>query len=340
MKKIHAHIRSSGMYVPERVVKNDDLLKYMETSDEWIRQRSGISERRFAAPGEKCSDLARKAVENLLERGEVGAEEIDCVIFATLSPDILFPGSGVLMQDKLGWSEPFVPCYDIRQQCSGFLYGLEMAKSFVESGQYQNVLLVGAEVHSNALDFSDRGRAVTVLFGDGAAAVVISRSPDERSRILLTENHADGSGALRGLHLKIFDMGKKPVVWYDPSDFETNAEMYPHMPSSKNLFSNAVRRMAAVGKSVLSRLDLTTDDIDWILPHQANARINKAVAEMMKIPDDKLLGNIHKYGNTSAATIPLLVAEFTGNGTIKRGDLLLFMAFGAGFTWGGAVARY
>lgn len=337
---INAFIRSAGMHVPENVVTNHDLPPSLDTSDEWIRPRSGIIERRYADPGVRTSDLAVKAVENLLARGDVKAEEIDCIIFATLSPDFFFPGGGVIMQEKLGWSKGTVPCFDIRQQCSGFIFGLQMAQSFVETGMYENVLLVGAEIHSNALDYSRRGRAVTVLFGDGAAAAVVSPARNDTSRILLTELHSDGSGALNGIHCKIFDIGQKPIIQYDPEDFDANADLFPEMPSSKNLFVNAVRRMVEVSLSALKRAGLGIEDVDWVLPHQANMRINASVAEHLAIPESKVLYNIHKYANTTAATIPLLLAEFTENGTIQRGDLLLMPAFGSGFTWGASVVRY
>ncbi len=338
--KMKAHIRSLGMYVPEVIVKNEDLPPEVETSDEWIRQRSGIEERRYAKPGQRTSDLAARAVENLLSRGDVQAEEIDCMILATLSPDYFFPGAGVIVQDKLGWSAGLIPCYDIRQQCSGFVYGLQMAQAFVETGMYQNVLLIGAEIHSNALDFSKRGRAVTVLFGDGAAAVVVSPAKDENSQILMTEIHADGSGALNGIHMKLHDIGKRPVIDYDPLDFEQNADLYPAMPSSKNLFSNAVRRMTEVSKSVLKKLGLRVEDIDWVVPHQANFRINNSVTDHLGIAKDKVLYNLQRYANTTAATIPLVLTEYVDKGVIRRGDLLLMPAFGSGFTWGAAIVRY
>ena len=335
-----ACIRSSGMYVPEKVVKNDDLAQLMTTSDEWIQRRSGICERRYAAEGDRCSDLAKRSVEDILGKGDVKAEEIDAIIFSTLSPDHHFPGCGVFLQEKLGWANRHIPCYDIRQQCSGFIYGLQMAQAFVETGMYENVLLVGAELHSNALEYNDRGRAVTVLFGDGAASVVVSRSTDENSGILITKVHADGEGALQGVHLKLFDIGKKPIVYYDPSDDDSNVGLFPEMPNPKNLFANAVRRMVEVSLSCLKDLGLTIHDVDWVLPHQANARINKMVAEYLEIPHEKVLYNIHKYGNTTAATIPLLLDEFSKNGTIKRGDLLLMVAFGSGFTWGAGIVRF
>jgi len=336
---IKSYIRAVGMYVPENVVKNNDLPQELNTSDEWIRQRTGVLERRYAEPGDRTSDLAKRAVENMLAKGIVKADEIDCLIFATLSPDFFFPGAGVFLQEKLGWADRHIPCYDIRQQCSGFVYGLQMAQAFIENSMYKNVLLVGAEIHSNALDFSERGRSVTVLFGDGAGVLVISPSTD-KSKILATEIHADGAGALNGIHMKLHDIGKRPLVYYNPFDFEANADLYPDMPSSRNLFTNAVRRMTEVSQSVLAKLNLSVSEIDWVVPHQANIRINKSVVEHLGISDDKVLYNVHKYGNTTAATIPLLLAEYTENNTIKRGDLLLTPAFGSGFTWGASVIRY
>ncbi len=335
-----AYIRSTGMYVPDTVVKNNDLAQLMETSDEWIQKRSGIRERRYADKGDRCSDLALRAVKNMLSKGAVKEEEIDCIIYATLSPDFHFPGAGVFLQDKLGWAERHIPCYDIRQQCSGFIYGLQMAQAFVETGMYENVLLMGAELHSNALEYNDRGRAVTVLFGDGAACAVISKAVDEKSMILSTRVHADGKGALNGVHLILFDIGRKPIVYYDPSDESQNQVLFPEMPNPKNLFANAVRRMAEVSLSSLENLGLTAADVDWVLPHQANKRINDMAAQYMGIPEEKVLANIHKYGNTTAATIPLLLDEYTVNGTIKRGDLILMVGFGSGFTWGAGIARY
>jgi 3-oxoacyl-[acyl-carrier-protein] synthase-3 len=327
------------MYVPEQVVTNDDLAKIMTTSDEWIVQRTGIRERRYAEVGVATSDLAAKATQNLLEKGEVRAEEIDCIILATLSPDYFFPGVGVFMQEKLGWSDRHVPCYDIRQQCSGFLYGMQMAQVFVETGTYDNVMLVGADLHSHALDYTDQGRALTVLFGDGAGVVVVSPSNSDQSRILHSEMHADGSGALNGLHAKVFDISKKPI-WYDPHDLESTVDLYPDMPGAKNLFVNAVRRMVEVAMSSLKHVGISVDDVDWMLAHQANMRINNMVADNLGIPAEKVLWNIHKFGNTSAATIPLLLTEFADNGTIKRGDLLVLVGFGSGFTWGSVVVRY
>jgi len=340
MSKRNAYIRSTGMYVPEKVVTNHDLAKIMDTSDEWIFQRSGIRERRYAQEGVTTSDLAVKATEHMLSKGEVSAEEIDCIIFATLSPDIMFPGTGVFLQNKLGWSGRHIPCYDIRQQCSGYIYGMQMAQAFIETGMYENVLVVGAEIHSHALDFTNRGRAVTVLFGDGAAVTVVSKGDSEKSGILHSEIYSDGSGALDGVHCKIFDAGKKPIIDYNVLDFEANEDLFPAMPKPKNLFANAVRRMSEATVSGLKRAGFSVADLDWLLPHQANVRIDKMVASQISLSGEKVLYNIHKFGNTTAATVPLLLCEYTDNGTIKRGDLIVMVGFGSGFTWGSVVVRY
>ena len=340
MSKTNAYIRTCGMHVPSRIVKNEDLASELNTSDQWIRERSGIRERRYADLGVRTTDLAKNAVEDLLARKEIDASEIDCIIFATLSPDIFFPGAGVFLQEKLGWAQRETACYDIRQQCSGFVYGLQMAQAFVENGMYENVLLVGAEIHSRGLEFAERGRAVTVLFGDGAAACVISACARGDSRIIDTECHADGRGALNGVHMKLFDFAKYPLIDYDPTNPEENRDFYPDMPAPKNLFSNAVRKMTQVSFSVLKKAGLRVADIDWVLPHQANMRINRMVADQLGVDRKKVLYNIAKFGNTTAATIPLLLAEFTEKGTIRRGDLMLMVAFGSGFTWGAGLVRY
>lgn len=339
-KERYAYIRSNGMYVPEKVVTNEDLTKLMDTSNEWIVQRTGINERRYADIGVNTSDLAKLAVENMLSKKEVKLKDIDCLIFATCSPDFLIPGTGVLLQDKLGISKSHIPCYDIRQQCSGYIYGLQMAKAFIETGVYENILVVGAELHSHALEMNTRGRAVSVIFGDGAACSVISATNNDSSCIISTSAFSDGAGAFKGMHGKLFDQSQKPIIWYDPKNDDENIDLYPVMASSKNLFTNAVRRMVEVAKKSLKENDLSLKDIKYLLPHQANMRINQMVADYLKVDQDKVLYNIHKYGNTTAATIPLLLSEFTDNGTIKRGDLILMVSFGVGFTWGSALIRY
>ena len=341
MGQYKAYIRATGGYLPEKVVTNNDLAQIMDTSDEWIMQRSGISERRYADTGVYNSDLALKATENLLQKNNINKDEIDCIIYATLSPDIMFPGTGVFLQEKLGISGSHIPCFDIRQQCSGFIYGVQMAQVFIEGGMYKNVLVVGSELHSHALDFSTRGRAVSVLFGDGAGVALISRTTDsEKSCILHSEVYSDGSGAMNGIHCKLFDVSKKPIIPFDPNNFDENAEFFPDMPSPKNLFANAVRRMTETAKNSLEKLGLSVDKVDWLLPHQANIRINSMVAKQLGIAQEKVLYNIMKLGNTTAGTIPLLLDEFVDNGTIKRGDILAMVGFGSGFTWGSVIVKY
>jgi 3-oxoacyl-[acyl-carrier-protein] synthase-3 len=339
--------------VPERVVRNEEIPflndqhvrcreQQTETSDEWIRERSGIEERRYVPNDGSvgCSDLALEASERALADASVEAGEVDCIILATISPDIHFPGTGVFLQSKLGIDGgDGCACYDIRQQCSGFVYGLQMADAFVRAGLYRRVLLVGAEVHSHSLDYSTRGRDVMVLFGDGAGAVVIGpqETDDERAGILYTEVHADGSGAW-DLYLKLFEINKLPYVAYDPTDREQNATLYPQM-NGKKVFIQAVRRMSIAALTALKKTGLGWDEIDWFVSHQANLRISQAVVEHAKIPPEKALNSIQWYGNTTAATVPLTLDHWRQRGKVKRGDLVLSTVFGSGFTWGAAIFR-
>ncbi len=339
---IRAKIIGTGSYVPPEVVKNDDLKQWMDTSDEWIHKRTGIRERRYAEVGITTSDLALEASKRAIENAGIQPEEVDCIILGTLSPDMFFPGTAIFMQQKLGISDHGCACYDIRQQCSAFVYGTEMAKAFIEGGMYRTVLVVGSEIHSHGLDFSTRGRAVTVLFGDGAAAVLYQRTETDREDdgVFHTEVHADGKGAFEGVHMVVYDLHRKPIVDYNPLNFEENVGLFPQMPNPRNLFVNGVLRMCEVALRALELNGLTLDDVDWVLPHQANAHINNEMAKRINLPQEKLLMNIHKYGNTTAATIPLLLDEFTRNGQIQRGQLLLCVAFGSGFTWGAVLVRY
>jgi len=339
---IRAKIVGTGSYLPPRVVKNDDLKQYMETSDQWIYERSGIRNRRYADPGVRTSDLALEASKQALEDAGMEAGEVQCIVLATLSPDIHFPGTGLFLQEKLGISDRACPCFDVRAQCSGFLYSTELARSLIEGGTYQNVLVVGAEIHSSIMDFSTRGRLVTVLFGDGAGAMVLRGVETDRDDegILCTEVHGDGRGALNGVHQRLFDTSHKPFIDYDVLDFDKNVEAWPNMSNPRGLYTNGVLRMSEVTLSVLARKGLTIDDVDWVLPHQANLHMIRDMAERVKLPQEKMLVNIEKYGNTSAATIPTLLDENIRNGKIRRGQLLVFTAFGSGFTWGAVLARY
>lgn len=342
-----------GSYVPDRVVKNEEIPflndqhvrqadMQTQTNDEWIRARSGIEERRYV-PNDgswTCSDLALQASKKAIEDAGIEAKDVDCIILATLSPDIHFPGTAVFLQSKLGIDgEGGCACFDIRQQCSGFVYGLQMADAFVRTGTYKHVLLVGSELHSHALEYSTRGRDVMVLFGDGAGAVVVGReeSDDERSGVIYTHCQADGSGAW-DLYLKVFDIAKSPIIYYDASDLDQNRDMYPQMVGKK-VFLHAVRNMVVATNRALAQTGLTWKDIDWFVPHQANLRINEAVVEYAEIPRDKALNSIMFYGNTTAATVPLTLDHHRKAGTVKKGDLVLSAVFGSGYTWGAAIFR-
>lgn len=338
-----------GSYVPDRVVTNDELRflddkhvrqaeQQIQTDDAWIRQRTGIEQRRFVDPGVATSDLALHAARAALADADLAADQIDCIIFGTLSPDIHFPGAGVFLQRKLGIAEKTsCPCYDIRQQCSAFVYGLQMADAFIRSGTYKRVLLVGAEIHSHSLDYSTRGRDVTVLFGDGAGAMVLGpvETDDPRAGVMYTRVHADGTGA-ENLYIKIFDTSKAPYMYFDPKDREHNKDMYPQM-DGKRVYVRAVREMNLATQRALSDTGLTWNDIDWFVPHQANLRINEQVAALAQIPPEKCLHSIQIYGNTTAATIPLTIDHHRRTGKVQRGQRILSTVFGSGFTWGAAI---
>ena len=348
---IRTQVLGIGSYVPDRVVTNDELrflddhhvrqeTPTIETNDEWIQQRTGIKERRYVPNDGSVwtSDLALWASQRALVDANLEPHDIDCIIFATLSPDFHFPGTAVVLQKKLGIAEKTsCACYDIRQQCSGFVYGLQMADAFIRTGVYKRVLLVGAELHSHALDYSTRGRDVMVLFGDGAGAMVLGPmdTDDPRAGLIYTSVHADGNG-VNDLNLKIFEINRMPYLDYNPADREHNALMYPKM-DGKRVYLNAVRGMVMSTNTALAKTGMTWDDIQWFVPHQANLRINEKVAEVAKIPPDKVLNTIQFYGNTTAATVPLTIDHWRQQGKVKRGDRILSSVFGSGFTWGAAI---
>ena len=264
--------------------------------------------------------------------------DIDCIILGTLSPDFHFPGTAVLVQKKLGIDRNACACFDIRQQCSAFVYGLQMADAFIRTGMYKRILLIGAELHSHSLDFSTRGRDVMVLFGDGAGAMVLGpqESDDPRAGIMYTSAHADGSGAM-DLYLKIYEIARMPYLDYDPKDRSANElMMYPKM-DGKRVFLNAVRGMVMSTQAALAKTGLSWDDVQWFVPHQANLRINEKVVEVAKIPPEKVLNTIEFYGNTTAATVPLTIDHWRKQGKVKKGDRVLAAVFGSGFTWGAAI---
>jgi len=347
-------IAGIGYYVPEKVVSNADLTQYMDTTDEWIRERTGIEERRYATKHvESTTSLGAKAARIAIERAGTTAEEIDFIIFATLSPDYYFPGCGVLLQRELGVTKSEAAALDIRNQCSGFVYGLSIADQFIKSGMYKNILLVGAEMHSMGLDFSDEGRSVTVIFGDGAGAVVLQPTDKEGQGILTTCLHSDGThaeelaminpGSHGGYHLGTDKFGYPDAsvpggVFVTQKMVDDNL-LSPNM-TGQLVFKTAVAKFPEVIKEALAKTGLTTDDIDVFVPHQANLRISQFVQKLLRLPDEKVVNNIQKYGNTTAASIPIALGEAWENGRVKEGDLVCLAAFGSGFTWGSALIRW
>jgi len=337
----NAVISGTGMNHPDNVVTNDDLVsKYgIDTSHEWIVKRTGIEARRFAPEGVGSAKLSLKASQDAIADAGLQIGDIDMILFATLSPDHCFPGSGVYLQEMLGMPESgkFVPAMDIRNQCSGFLYGLGTAASMVQAGAMKNVLVVGSEIHSAALDLSTEGRSIASLFGDGAGAVVVSASEDESRGIRSWMLGADGRFA-DVLAQRVWDISKRPFLPLDDNGVgQVSKEMmFAHM-DGRLVFKNAVERMIMGLMEVCWKEGITINDIDVFAFHQANLRINQYVANQLSIPEEKLLQNIHKFGNTTAATIPTLLAEATREGKIEQGMKVATVAFGSGFTWGAAI---
>jgi 3-oxoacyl-[acyl-carrier-protein] synthase-3 len=324
---------STGMYVPDRVVTNDELAQWMDTSDEWIRTRSGIQERRWVRDGQVTSDLALEASKMALERAGLQAGDLDAIVFATLSPEYMFPGSGVYLQRKLGVNT--IPCLDVRNQCTGFLYGLSVADAWIKTGQYKRVLLVGAEVQSVGIDLSTRGRDLAVLFGDGAGVAILGPTDEPGRGVLSTHIYADGSQA----DLLWCDLGgsaHSPRL--TPEHLEQGLQ-WPIM-HGREVFRNATTMMPQAVKHALEVNGQTLADIKVLIPHQANLRISEMVQKQLGLRDDQVYNNIQKYGNTTAATIPMALHECIEAGRIGRGDLVMFAAFGSGFTWGSAAVRW
>jgi 3-oxoacyl-[acyl-carrier-protein] synthase III len=326
-------IVGTGMFVPPDVHTNHDLEKLMDTSDEWIQQRSGIKERRFAKPGVGPSDLAYEAAVKALDMAGLTAQDLDMIIFSTLSPDYYFPGSGVFLQERLGCRT--IPALDIRNQCSGFLYALSCGQNFVASGQYKNVLVVGSETHSRALNLTTPGRDVSVLFGDGAGAVVLAPNKAAEHGIMDVVLHSEGAHR-DALKLEYPSARQWPMI--DQKSIEEGLH-YPKM-DGRYVFKHAVTRLGEVTAEILERNHLTPADVDLFLFHQANLRINEAVLKALDQPASKTYNNIDKYGNCSSASIPMLLDECVRAGRLAPGKVILMAAFGAGFTWGSALIRW
>jgi len=344
-------IAGVGYYVPKNVVTNNDLLQFMDTSDEWIQERSGIKQRHYAdRVGETTTTMGVEAATIAIERAGITAQDIDFIIFATLSPDYYFPGCGVLLQRAMKMKE--IGALDVRNQCSGFVYALSIGDQFIKTGMYKNILIVGSEKHSFGLDFSTRGRNISVIFGDGAGAVVLQPTEKPGQGILSTHLHSDGESAEI---LAMYNPGthanhwmKEPVADFEAAEMGKmfmshemidKAQNFPRMDGPA-VFKKAVVKFPEVVMEALNANKLETKDIGLLIPHQANLRISQFVQHQLRLRDDQVFNNIDKYGNTTAASIPIALCEAWEQGKIKEGDLVCMAAFGSGFTWGSALIRW
>ena len=345
-------IAGIGMYVPKNVFTNDDLKKYMDTSDEWIQERTGIKERRYAdRTGETTTTMGVEAATIAIERAGTTAQDIDFIVFATICPDYYFPGCGVLLQRAMQMKE--IGALDVRNQCSGFLYALSVADQFIKTGMYKNILVVASEKHSFGLDFSTRGRNISVIFGDGAGAVVLQPTEDANRGILSTHLHSDGNNAEilamynPGTHANHWMNGKELADFDDAEIGEMfmshamidKAQNFPNM-DGQAVFKVAVEKFPAVIKESLETNHLQTSDLKLLIPHQANLRISQFVQRKLALKDEQVYNNIQRYGNTTAASIPIALCEAWQEGKLKEGDLVCLAAFGSGFTWASALLRW
>ena len=333
----NSKITGLGYYAPENTVTNDDLSKIMDTSDEWIQERTGIKERRHVIRGEDTtSSMGVKAAKIAIADAGLTVDDIDFIVFATLSPDYYFPGPGVMVQRDLNM--PTVGALDIRNQCSGFVYGVSLADQYIKSGMYKNVLVIGSELHSGGLDMTTRGRGVSVIFGDGAGAAVMSREEDPNKGILSSHLHSEGQHA-EELSVIAPAMGKRWVTDILEDNDPEDTSYFPYM-NGQFVFKNAVVRFSEVIMEGLKANGLDVEDVDMLIPHQANLRISQFIQRKFRLSDDQIYNNIMKYGNTTAASIPIALTEAWQKGKIKEGDLVILAAFGSGFTWGSVVMRW
>ena len=332
----HSKISGLGFYVPDNVVTNDDLSKIMDTNDEWIQERTGIQERRHIIRGEDTTTtMGVKAAKIAIDRSGLSNDDIDFIVFATISPDYYFPGPGVELQKELGMKT--IGALDIRNQCSGFVYALSVADQFIKTGMYKNILVVASEVQSLGLDMTTRGRGVSVIFGDGAGAAVLSRSNDD-SRILSTHLHSEGEHA-KELAVLAPGMGGRWVTDILADNNPDDESYYPYM-NGQFVFKHAVVRFSEVINEGLQANNLKVSDIDMLIPHQANLRISQFIQKKFSLTDEQVFNNIQKYGNTTAASIPIALTEAWEQGKIKKGDTVVLAAFGSGFTWASAIIKW
>ena len=346
-----SRIAGIGMYVPSQVVTNQDLMKYMDTSDEWIQERTGIQERRYAhRTQETTTTMGVEAARIAIERAGITPQDIDFIVFATLSPDYYFPGCGVLVQRAMKMKE--IGALDVRNQCSGFVYALSVADQFIRTGMYKNILVIGAEKHSFGLDFSTRGRNVSVIFGDGAGAVVLQPTQEPGRGILSTHLHSDGESAEilamynPGTHANHWT--EQPLASFDEAEIGQmffshamidNAQVFPYMDGPA-VFKKAVVKFPEVIQEALKANGLSPADLRMLIPHQANLRIAQFVQHQLRLTDEQVYNNIQKYGNTTAASVPIALCEAWEAGRIKDGDLVCLAAFGSGFTWASALLHW
>ena len=327
------YISGTGFFLPPRIVTNDELSSYMDTTDEWIQERTGIKERRYVEKGVGPSDLAIPATEQALKAAGLTVSDIDFIIFATSTPDFYAPGSGCVLQEKMGFNE--IGALDIRVQCSGFIYGLSIAEQYIRTGNFKNILLIGAEVQSTAMNLTDEGRDTAIIFGDGSGAAIISAT-EENKGILSTHMHSEGK-YLKELWLEApASNAGHPRITREVLD---EGKQYLKM-NGKEVFRHAITRFPEVINEALEANNLTSENIDLLIPHQANLRITQMVQKRLSLRNEQVFSNIHKYGNTTAATIPIALAEAFNEGKIKDGDLLVLAAFGAGFTWASAIMKW
>ena len=329
---LNSYIKGMGYYVPDRVIDNEYFTNFMETSDQWIRERTGIEERRFANKNQGPSDIAIPAVEMALKNSELIIEDIDFIIFATSTPDYYIPGSGCLIQDKMNFKN--IGTLDIRCQCSGFIYALSIADQYIKTQTYKNILIVASEVQSTAMDLSNEGRNTAIIFADGAAAAVISGT-NKNKGLLSTHLHTEGKYA-KELWVEAPSSKKQPRL--DKSILDQKAH-FLYM-NGREVFRHAIKRFPEVIYEALDYNNLSIKDIDLLIPHQANLRISQAIQKKMNLKDNQIVSNIHKYGNTTAASVPIALCESIIDSKLKKGDILVLAAFGSGFSWGSAILKW
>jgi 3-oxoacyl-[acyl-carrier-protein] synthase-3 len=331
---LNSTILGTGFYVPDKVVTNNDLEKIINTSDEWIRDRTGIIERRYVEEGVGTADLAKIASERAIADAGMKNRDIDMIIFATVNPDFHTPGSGCVLQSKMDFPNN-IPALDVRDACTGFIYSLGIADRFIRTGWCRHILVIGSEIHSLGLEFNDRGRDMAVLFGDGGGAVVMGPGDSDDEGVLDFVLHAQGENYDKLWCPAPFGTRKHRIN----KEMIDNGDHFPRMDGAA-VFRNAIPRFCESMNEVLEKTGYKSEDLDLFIPHQANGRITAMVAKKMGLPREKVMSNIHKYGNTTAATIPIAICEAREEGRLKKGDLLLGAAFGAGFTWGAFLMRW